>query len=225
MRVAAFSIALVVLASAPAAAQSAASDAHVSVTARIVVLDHEAITRAGVRYAAAGGGRVRVETGDPRRLPAALRARVGSGALGVEAFLDAARRSRWVRSESTQQVLALSGARARLSSLSLDAGPYASRSRGPSLDVTPTVLAEGRVHLRVHARVEDTAVDPWGYAADGSPVDAGTELVVRDGEEAVLATSAASESARDAGLLRLGRADRRREVLVVIIPRIVPDAP
>lgn len=213
------------LAAVPAAAQDTSltrnTDAQVSVTARIVVLDREAFTRAGLSYLAVGGGRVHVHVAEPRRLPRPFRARIGFGTLGIDAFLEAARASRWVRSEFTQQVLTMSGSEARISASTLDFGPYASRSRGPELIVTPTVLDDGRVRLRVSARVEDTVADAWGFAVDGSPVHAETELVVRAGEEAVLASSATRESTRDTGLLRLSRGDRRRDVLVVITPRVV----
>lgn len=213
------------LAAFPVAAQDTPTtrdrEAQVSVTARIVVLDREALTRAGLRYLAIGGGRVRVDVAEPRRLPRPFRARIGSGTLGIDAFLEAVRESRWVRSEFTQQVLTTSGSEARISASTLELGPYASRSRGPELIVTPTVLDGGLVRLRVSARVEDTVVDPWGFAVDGSPVHAETELVVRAGEEAVLASSAARESTRDAGLLRLSRGDRQRDVLVVITPQVL----
>ncbi|HEX8692237.1 MAG TPA: hypothetical protein VF746_07455 [Longimicrobium sp.] len=213
------------LAAVPAAAQDApatrGADAQVSVTAKIVVLDREAFTRAGLAYLAVGGGRMHLDAAELRRLPRPFRARIGSGTLGIDAFLEAARESRWVRSEYTQQVLTLSGSEARISASTLAVGPYAARSRGPELIVTPTVLGDGRVRLRVSARVDDTVTDAWGNAVDGSPLASETQLVVRAGEPAVLASSATRESSRDAGLLRLRRADRQRDVLLVITPRVV----
>lgn len=209
----------------PAAAQDVSAtelgDAQVSVTARIVVLDREAFSRAGVDYVALRGGHVRVDAREPRRVPRPFRVRIGSGVLGVHAFLEAARESRWVRSEFTQQVVTLSGSAARVSSSTLDLDPYAARSRGPELIVTPTVLDDGRVRVRVSAGVDDTVVDAWGLTLDGSPVRAETELILRSGEEVVLASAATRESTRDAALLRSSRGEREREVLVVITPRVI----
>jgi Flp pilus assembly secretin CpaC len=87
--------------------------------------------------------------------------------------------------------------------------------------VTPTVLEDGSVHLRISAEVVDMATDRWGYPVEGSPVAARTELVVADGEEAIVASGSAVETGRRVGLLHLSSTERDREVLVTITPRIL----
>ncbi|HUH12068.1 MAG TPA: hypothetical protein VMK65_03125 [Longimicrobiales bacterium] len=216
-------VALLALAT-PAWAQPAPPDlaaaqetAHVRVTARIVVVDRDAFTRAGLTYAVLGSDRVRVgSTGRGAR-----GGRVAVGTHGVTAFLDALRLSRWLRSESTQQVLTRSGAAALVSSSDLTMGRRAARTRGPSLAVLPTVLADGRVHLRVSAREEDTVSYGWGYGVDGSPAAVDTEIIARAGEEILLASSSAVRSTREAGLLRWGSAEQGRDVLVAVTVTVV----
>lgn len=185
----------------------------VRVTARIVVVDRDAFTRAGLSYLVIGNDRVSVRSTRPG---GARGVRVAVGTHGISAFLDAVRRSRWVRSESTQQVLTLSGAEAVISSSQLSVGRHAARTRGPSLAVLPTVLADGSVHLRVSARLEDEVSYAWGYRVDGSPAAVDTEVIARDGEEVLLASSSAVQSTRDVGMLSLGVGEQGRDVLISV---------
>lgn len=192
--------------------------AHVRVTAQIVVVDRDALTRAGLSYVVLGNDRVRVSS---NRRSGSRGARVRVGTHGVTAFLDAVRDSRWVRSESTQQVLTISGGEGVVSATSLAVGRHAARTRGPSLVVSPSVLADGSVHLRVSARHEDAVTYAWGYGVDGSPAAVDSEIIARDGEEVILASSSAVQSTRDSGLLHWGTAEQGRDVLVSVSARVV----
>ena len=198
----------------PAARRSQGTP-QVRVTARMVVVDRAALTRAGVGYRVMGHDRVRVgraATGSRRGGGARLRA----GVYGVAAFLDVVRESRWIRSESSQQLLVLSGSEGRLASQSLAVGRFAARTRGPELVVAPTVEPDGTVRLRVSTRLEDTVRYGWGWEADGSPAAVETEVVVPAGEEVLLASSSSVERTRDAGLLYWGDAEAGLEVLVAV---------
>ncbi|NIP81067.1 MAG: hypothetical protein GWM90_18350, partial [Gemmatimonadetes bacterium] len=168
---------------------------NVRITARTVVVDREAITRAGLSYVVLGGG-VRVRAHRPNDSGAAG---IRVGVHGVEAFLDAARRQRWIRRESTQQVLTLDGSEGVVASTDLSVSGFAARTRGPSLMVVPRVLADGSIHLRISARHGDRVTYAWGYGVDGSPAAVETELIARDGEEVVVASSSAVRSTREAG--------------------------
>jgi hypothetical protein len=197
---------------------SAVAPSHVRVTTRMVVVDRSAVTRAGLGYVVLGNDRVRVSARDDGRR---RRGGVALGTLGIRAFLEAARDSRWVTSESTQQVLALSGAEARVASTELAIGRSGARTRGPTLTVVPVVQADGMVLLRVSARLEDTVSSPWGYTVDGSPAAVETEVLARPGEEVLLASSSSVERTRDAGLLVWGSGEHERDVLVVVTAEIV----
>jgi hypothetical protein len=196
-----------------------ASTAHVRVTARMVVIDRDAFTRAGLAYVLLGADRVRVSQ-HARRVPAGVSVQVGTH--GATAFLEAVRSSRWVHSESTQQVLAISGAEALLSSTTLTIGRRSAHTRGPALAVTPTVLADGRVRLHVSARVEDAVTYPWGYGVDGSPVAVETELIAVPGEEYIIGSSSAVQTTRETGILWWGSAEQGRDVLVAITAHVIP---
>lgn len=190
---------------------------HIRVTARILVIDRDALTRAGLSYVVLGNDRVRVSASGRQRGGA----RIEVGTHGVAAFLDAVRASRWVRSESTQQVLVLSGGEGVVSSQSLAAGRFASRTRGPSLLVSPSVLAGGDVHLWVSARLEDSVDYAWGWGVDGSPAAVDTELIARDGEEVLLASSSAVQTTRESGLLGWSSGEQGRDVLVAVTAEVV----
>lgn len=215
---------------APAAAQHTAAPvpssvdgaadavAHVRVTARIVVVDRDALTRAGLDYVVLGNDRVRVRPSG-RSTPRGIR--IGVATHGVTAFLEAVRESRLIRSESTQQVLTMSGGEGVVSSTQLAVRRGAARIRGPSLVVSPTVLDNGTVHLWVSTRHEDSVTYPWGYGVDGSPAAVETELIARDGEEVILASSSAAETTRESGLLRWASGAQGRDVLVAVTARVV----
>lgn len=202
-------LAFLLAAPLPAVAQEGTN---VRVTARVVVVDREAAARAGVSYVARGGG-VEVHSAHGRRGGAGV---LVGGPLGTGAFLELARERRWTRSESTQSVTVLSGAMARVASLEGGVSRYGARSRGPSLAVRPTVLPDGRVRLVVSAGVEDRVDAGWGNPVDAPPAWAETEVVAREGEEVVVASSAWSEEERSGGLLRMARGERGRDVLVVL---------
>jgi hypothetical protein len=204
------------------AADSGRATHHVRLTASLLVVDREAVRRAGVSYVVLGPGQVRLTPLDERRRPArGVRAQLG--ALNVGAFIEAVRMNSWLRTETTQQVLALSGTSARVSSTELTIDGFATRSRGPVLSVLPTVLADGRIHLRVSAGVEDVVTDRyWGYSADGSPVSVDTELIVDPGEEVIIASGSGVESSRAAGLLHFSSTSRERDVLVVVRATVHP---
>lgn len=201
--------------------------AHIRVTARIIVVDRDALTRAGLAYVVLGNDRVRVlstarsSRGWGSGSAGSRGARIGVGTHGVTAFLDAVRDSRWVRSESTQQVLTISGGEGVVSSTSLAVGRHASRTRGPSLVVSPTVLQDGSVHLRVSARHEDSVTYAWGYGVDGSPAAVDAEVIARDGDEVILASSSAVQTSRESGLLRWSEAEHGRDVLVAVSAQVV----
>lgn len=205
-------------ATAPALAAPPARQApdtpQVRVTARMVVVDREALARAGVGYRVMGHDRVRVGRGAGRGDAGGVRLR--AGVYGVAAFLEVVRESRWIRSESSQQLLVRSGSEGRLASQSLTAGRFATRTRGPELVVSPTVEPDGTVRLWVSTRLEDSVRYGWGYGVDGSPAAVETEVVVRPGEEVLLASSSSVERSRDAGLLHWGGGEAGREVLVAI---------
>jgi hypothetical protein len=210
-------------AATPAVAQPDAH-VHVRLTTRIVVVDREAVTRAGLSYHVLASDRVRLESHGPRP------GRRGSGGpaagvLEVRAFLDVARDRRWVHAEHTQQIVTLSGTAARIRSTELEASRYGVRTSGPATTIVPTVLPDGRVRLRISTGVEDRFVDLWGRADDGGPVAAEAEIVARPGEEVILASGASVETARDAGLVRLRHSDRGRDVLVMVTAEVVPALP
>lgn len=190
----------------------------VQVTARIVMVDREAFARAGLAFAVVGNDRVRVTT-TGGRVPGGVRVRVGTH--GVTAFLEAARASRLIRSESTQRVMTLSGRAAQISSQDLSVGRRAARTRGPSLAVIPTVLADGRVLLRVATGVEDRVTYGRGYGVDGSPVAVETEVIAADGEELILASSSRVTTTREAGLAGWSGDDAERDVLVAVSATVV----
>jgi hypothetical protein len=191
------------------------SPQHVRLSATTVAVDREAVRRAGVSYVVIGPQRVQLDARDARRGTRGTQVQVGTH--GVRAFLDVARSNRWVRTEATQQVLVLSGGSARVASQQLTLDRRTAHSSGPVLDVTPTVLADGSVHLRISARLEDVAVDRrWGYAVDGSPVAVETELIVPAGVEVIIASGSTVETTRESGLLRLASSDRERDVFVVV---------
>lgn len=195
-----------------------APNTHVRVTARIVVIDRDAFTRAGLEYVVLGTDRVRVSR-DGRRASGGVHVHVGTH--GASAFLEAVRASQWIRSESTQQVLALSGAEALVSSTTLSVGRRAAHTRGPMLAVIPTVLEDGRVHLRVSARVEDAVTYPWGYGVDGSPAAVETELIAASGEEMIVGSSSMVDSTRERGLLWWGTSEQGRDVLVAVTAHVI----
>jgi hypothetical protein len=172
---------------------------HVQVTTRVMVVDRAEATRVGLGYVVLGHDRVRV-----------------GNVLGATAFLDLVRQRRLVRSESTQQVMVLSGGEARVASHELSVGRNMTRTRGPSLTVVPTVGADGMVHLWVRAGLDDVVGYGWGYEVDGSPASVDTEIVARPGEDVILASGAVMESTSEGGLLRWGGATRDRDVLIVL---------
>lgn len=185
----------------------------VRVTARIVVVDREAFTRAGLEYAVVGADRVVVRS-TGRRVGGGARVKVGTH--GAAAFLEAVRASRWVRSESTQQVLTLSGRPAVVGSQDLTVGRRSTRTRGPTLAVVPTVLQDGSVHLHVAAALEDRARHGWGYAVDGSPASVDTEVIAAAGEEVIVGSGSWSERSGENGTLAWGRGQEERDVLVAV---------
>lgn len=193
---------------------------HVRVTTRIIVVDRDAVMRAGLAYVLVGNDRVQVSAADrTRRAPRGVR--IGVGTHGVSAFLDAVRDSRWVRSESVQQILTISGGEGRVASQDLSVGRAASRTQGPELIVSPTALEDGSVHLRVSARIEDSVDYAWGYGVDGSPAAVDSEVIARAGQEVVLASSSSVQSTREAGILRWGAEEQGRDVLVVVTAEVV----
>ena len=212
-------LALLPLATSAAAQQPAIASAdQVRVTARILVVDREAFTRAGLSYAVIGGNRVRV-TSTGRRTSGGVRVQVGTHPVAV--FLEAARASRFIRSESTQQVLTMSGRPAMISSQDLAVGRRAARTRGPSLAVIPTVLADGTVHLQVSTGVEDRVTYAWGYGVDGSPAAVDTEILAADGEEIILASGSSSTTTRESGLTGWSSREDARDVLVAVSADVV----
>ncbi len=206
--------------SAPAQPASTQTQVHaqVRVTARIVVVDRDAFTRAGLAYFVLGNDRVRVSSTGRR---GGRGARVEVGTHGVSAFLEAVRESRWIRSESTQQVVTMSGREALVSSTDLMVDRRAARTRGPSLAVIPNVLADGSVHLRVSTRLEDAVTYAWGYGVDGSPAAVDTEIITGDGEEVILASSSAVETTRESGMLQWGGGEQGRDVLVAVSAEVI----
>lgn len=193
---------------------------HVRVHAHIVLLDRVEARRAGLRYAQAGDGRIRVEGGGRRGGGVGVGGTVAG--IPVSAFLELARDRRLVRSETRMQVLALSGTSAALGSGSLRVSGWgATRAQGPELVVTPTVLADGRVRLEVRARLRDEATSPYGYGVDASPVDAATTIVARPGQEVTVGSVATTTEHSTAGLLRWEDEAGQRDVLVVLRPELV----
>ncbi|HEY0673854.1 MAG TPA: hypothetical protein VGD27_16370, partial [Longimicrobiales bacterium] len=203
-------LALVLLAQAIAPAPRPVQN--VRVTARIVVIEQGSFTRAGLDYAVLGNDRVRVG-GNDRGSKRGVRVQVGTH--GITAFLEAVRASKWIRSESTQSVLTISGGDAMISSTDLSMGRRSARTRGPSLLVTPTVLEDGRIHLHVATGLRDQA-DYWWGRVDGSPAAVETEIVARPGVELILASSSAVQTTRSSGILSWGGGDEARQVLVVV---------
>jgi hypothetical protein len=206
----------------PAAAVSVVSPndrpAHVQVTARVLVVDREQATRVGLGYVVLGHDRVRVggAGGGGRGGGGGLAVGIGGDVLGATAFLDLVRQRRLIRSESTQQVLVLSGGEARVASREVSVGGHMARTRGPSLTVVPTVGPDGLVHLWVRAGLEDVVRYGWGWEADGSPASVDTEIVARPGDDVILASGAVVETTSERGLLRWGGTTRDRDVLIVL---------
>jgi hypothetical protein len=205
---------------------------NVQVTARVVVVDREEAARVGLGYVVLGHDRVRVGdggnsggggrmgtgwgTGWGTGTGAGAGGGVGAEVLGATAFLELVRQHRLVRSESTQQVLVLSGGEARVASSELSLGRSMARTRGPSLTVVPTVGTDGLVHLWVRAGLDDVVHYGRGFEVDGSPASVNTEIVARPGEDVILASGTVTESTSERGLLRWGGATRDRDVLVVL---------
>jgi hypothetical protein len=191
---------------------------NVQVTARVVVVDREEAVRLGLGYVVLGHDRVRV--GDGGNAGGGWGRGTGGEAevkvLGATAFLDLVRQRRLVRSESTQQVLVLSGGEARVASSEVSLGQHMARTRGPSLTVVPTAGPDGLVHLWVRAGLDDVVHYGWGLEVDGSPASVETEIVARPGEDVILASGAVMESTRERGLLRWGGGTRDRDVLIVL---------
>lgn len=187
----------------------------VTVDARIVLIDREEATRAGVRWLQAGNGRI-VLTSGPRR-GGGVRVSKEGGAIPVSAFVELAREHRLVRSDSRLQVSTLSGREARIASgvLSTDAWGGA-REMGPELVVLPTVLPDGSVRLDVRARLRDERSDPYSGGVSGAPVDVATTVIVQPGAEATVATVGVTEQHRDAALLRWVSGRIARDALVVL---------
>lgn len=200
-----------------AQAGTASPATRVRVEARILLLDRAELRRAGLDYVQVGGGRIALAG----RSRGGVRA--DPGGISVSAFVQLARSRRVLRSESTLQVLTLSGSPASLSSGSVTmSGWGGARTEGPELLVTPTVLEDGSVRLEVRARLRDEARSVYGDRVDGSPVDVGTTVVVRAGEPATLGSARVQTETRDAGLLRWEDRSGSREVLVVLTPVVVP---
>ena len=197
---------------------AAAPGAQVRVTTRMVVVDTDAFTRAGLSWVVLGTDQVTVRQSG-RRTAGGAGVQVGTHRAG--AFLEAVRASRWVRSESSQQVLAMSGAEAMISSTTLTLDRRSARTRGPTLAVIPTVLEDGRLHLRISARVEDAVTYPWGYGVDGSPAAVETELIVVPGQEIIVGSSSATERTRDTGVLWWGAREQGRDVLVAVTAHVI----
>jgi hypothetical protein len=191
-----------------------ARPAHVQVTARVMVVDRDEATRVGLGYVVLDHGRVQVGAG--RGGGGGLAVGIGGDVLGAAAFLDLVRQRRLIRSESTQQVLVLSGGEARVASSEVSVGRHMARTRGPSLTVVPTVGADGLVHLWVRAGLEDVVRYGWGWEADGSPAAVDTEIVARPGDDVILASGAVMETRSERGLLRWASATRDRDVLIVL---------
>lgn len=190
---------------------------HVRVEARILLLDRAELRHAGLDYVQVGGGRIALAG----RSRGGVRA--DPGGISVSAFVQLARSRRVLRSESTLQVLTLSGSPASLSSGSVTmSGWGGARAEGPELLVTPTVLEDGSVRLEVRARLRHEARSVYGDPVDGSPVDVATTVVVRAGEPATLGSARVQTETRDAGLLRWEDRSGSREVLVVLTPVVVP---
>lgn len=202
----------------PAQQLPAMASEQVRVTARIVVVDREALARAGLAYVVVGNDRVRV-TRTGGRTPGGVRVKVGTH--GVTAFLEAARASRLIRSESTQQVMTMSGRAAQISSQDLSMGRRAARTRGPTLAVVPTLLADGRVRLQVSTGVEDRVTYARGYGVDGSPAAVDTEVLASDGEELILASSSWITTTRESGLAGWTSDEAGRDVLVAVSATVV----
>ena len=102
-------------------------------------------------------------------------------------------------------------------------GPWgASRTAGPELVVTPTVLPNGNIQLQLHAKLRDEVTIPYGYSVDASPVNVATTVIVKPGEEATLGSMSVATEQRDAGLLRWEDVSGSRDVLVVLKPEIIP---
>jgi hypothetical protein len=190
--------------------------AQVYVTARVMVVDREEATRVGLGYVVLGHDRVRVGAGARRGVDAPGGSGVAVDVLGATAFLDLVRQRRLVRSESTQRVLVMSGAEARVASSEVSMGRHRARTRGPSLTVVPTVGADGLVHLWVRAGLDDVVSYGWGYEVDGSPAAVETEIVARAGEDVIIASGSVVETTSERGLLRWGGATQDRDVLIVL---------
>jgi hypothetical protein len=209
-------VVLLPAATAADAVAVAAAPVQVRVTARILVVERDAATRAGLAYAVLGHDRVRLGGHPANGGVLAAGAEGSAGVFGATAFLELLRERRLVRSESTQHVLVLSGGEARVASSQLAVDRHGVRIRGPAMAVVPTVAADGRVQLRVDARLEDTVSWWWGLGLDASPVAVDTELLARPGEAVIIAGGTVTERSRESGLLRRGSANHERDVLVVI---------
>jgi hypothetical protein len=213
--VAAFTPALAAQPPQPPPLEAARGDAmNVRLSARVVVIERSAATRAGVSYVVIGGNTVRIGSA-PGRSGSGVA--IDARTLGARAFLELVRERRAIRSETVQQIVVRSGGSGSIASLDLTTAMHHARSRGPSLHVEPTVLEDGSIHLHLIARDEDILADGWGgYVLDGSPVDVRTDVIVQPGVETIVATSSAASRESRRGLLRIGRSQQDRDILVVI---------
>ena len=205
-----------------AQAVSESDPQHVRVHTQIVLIDRAEAQRAGLRYVQVGGGRIWIGGGRDGQRTSRVGASGEVGGIPVSAFVDLARNKRLLRSETQTQVTTLSGSTAAIGSGTLSAGPWgASRTAGPELVVTPTVLPNGNIQLQVHARLRDEVTVPYGYSVDASPVNVATTVVAKPGEAATVGSMSVATEQRDAGLIRWEDVSGSRDVLVVLKPELV----
>jgi hypothetical protein len=199
-----------------------ADDMHIAVESTTLVLNEERVRRLGLANVALSSPGVTISGGGSG---GTVRAGTRVGETGISAWLDLVRSRRAVSQESTQRIVVLSGAAARVGSSHTLIGPYGqAATAGPELWVEPVALDGGLVRLRIWSAVGEVRADPHGIVWQDVPVQARTEIVVPSGTPVLIASTERHEDRTHRGLTSRASASASAQTWIVVTPRAVADA-